>query len=238
MADGLAVAAVSVVVEPAMDGKMIPYWAKKIVRTEDLEKIENTILLAEKNTLGEIVPILVKSSTNVGHVQLSLSLLFFIVFIFFEHEFGYLVWDADRYYLVIPLFLIVFYFLAGFFSKFSFFQKLLTTNADQISDVQLRAEVEFYRGKYSQTKNRTAILLLISLMEKRVVVLADEAVVKKVPQETWLEVVQMITHGIAMGNFSQGLQLAIQKSGEILSKSIPLDGHKHNEISNKFIIKN
>jgi len=221
-----------------MDGKMIPNWAKNFLQTEDLEKIESSILLAEKNTLGEIIPMLVKSSTNIGHVQLSLSLLFFIVFIFFEHEFGYLFWDGDRYYLLMPLFLIIFYFLAGACSRFSFFQKLLTTNADQISDVQLRAEVEFYRGKYSQTKNRTAILLLISLMEKRVVVLADEAVAKKVPQETWQEVVHMITEGIAKGKFSQGLELAIQKSGEILSKSIPLNGQKQNEIINKFIIKN
>jgi len=218
-----------------MAGKM-SNWTRQILRTGDVEKIELAVVEAEKKTDGEIVPMLVRSSTNTGSVRLIIALILFILFVFIEHEFDHFSFD-DSYNYMMPLFLVFFYFLALPLSKIRFFQKWLTSPVDQISDVNLRAEIEFYRGKYHQTKKKSAILLFVSLMEKRAVVLADESVAQKVDQEKWNEVVHLITSHIAQGDFALGMAKAIQRSGEILAQYVPVTSSVKNEVGNHFIIQ-
>lgn len=103
--------------------------------------------------------------------------------------------------------------------------------------VELRAELEFYRHYQNQTQNRTAILLFISLLERRAVVLADKAIAEKLPAETWSEVVHLMTSELKHKDLSTGFIRAIQKCSEILSHHFPNQKHNPNELCNQLVIK-
>lgn len=103
--------------------------------------------------------------------------------------------------------------------------------------VLLRAELEFHRMHMHRTKARTGILIMASLHEREAVVLADEAIAKKLPAETWNEVIQILLAGIKAKDAASGFCNAIKKCGEILSLHFPAQNQNPDELSNRFIIK-
>jgi uncharacterized membrane protein len=103
--------------------------------------------------------------------------------------------------------------------------------------VLLRAELEFHRMHMRGTQARTGILIMASLYEHEVVVLADEAISKKLPAETWAEVVQLVLSGIKNKDTAGGFCNAIKKCGEILSQHFPASHKNPDELSNTLIIK-
>ena len=61
----------------------LPSWAKGILGSDGVKRIETAIAEAESHTSGEIVPILVRRSSTVGHVSLvSFTLLLLCAFLF------------------------------------------------------------------------------------------------------------------------------------------------------------
>ena len=59
-----------------------PNWARQVLGDDGVERIETAIADAESSTSGEIVPILVRRSSTVGHVPLaSFTLLLLCVFL-------------------------------------------------------------------------------------------------------------------------------------------------------------
>ncbi len=209
-------------------------WIKCFLKESDLGLIENAITEAEKNTSGEVVPMIVKSSSVIGHVPIIFSLL--LIFIF---DSAVQILDTEHqlsvgFILVVNLILLI---LGFALSRFSFIQRIMTTKSDLSHQVWERAEIEFHRHNLKATENRTAILIMLSLMEREIVVLADESIAKKLPTETWNEVVSLVLAGIKKGRTAEGLQIAILKSGQILSQHFPIQANDKNEIKNHLIIK-
>ena len=100
-----------------------------------------------------------------------------------------------------------------------------------------RAQLEFYGSKIHQTTGDTGVLLLVSLMEHRAVVLADESISDKVPNETWDEVIKIMIDGIKKGHVGLGLAAAIEHCGEILTEQFPIAEDDVNELQDHLIIK-
>src|SRR3989338_1902913 len=62
--------------------KLLPRWARGLFDETAIDFIEKSINAAEQRTVGEIVPVLVRSSTMIGHVPfvifLVLALMFYV----------------------------------------------------------------------------------------------------------------------------------------------------------------
>ncbi len=156
----------------------LPSWARSVLGHDGAERIERAIADAESRTSGEIVPLLVRRSSTVGHVPLvSFTLLLLCVFLsdlpahLADLGGPYLAWLGGCWLLAGGLALGV--------SRLDVVQRLLTPRIDQMQQVDLRAQIEFYELEMSQTQDRTGILLLVSLMEHRAVVLADHSIAEK-----------------------------------------------------------
>ena len=108
---------------------------------------------------------------------------------------------------------------------------------DQAQQVDMRAQIEFYESNIHKTAGDTGVLLLVSLMEHRAVVLADEAIDEKVPYETWEEVIRVMIDGIKKGHVGLGLAAAIERCGEILAEEFPIAEDDENELRDHLIIK-
>ena len=81
-----------------------------------------------------------------------------------------------------------------------------------------RAAVAFLDEEVFRTRDRSGILIFLSLFERRVVVLGDEGINSRVDQSEWEGVVRNVVEGIRTGRPSEALVEAIGQCGELLEQ--------------------
>jgi putative membrane protein len=81
-----------------------------------------------------------------------------------------------------------------------------------------RAEMAFLEQEVFRTRDRTGILLFLSLFEHRVVVLGDSGINQKVEPGQWDGIVQTVVAGIRSGRPGEALVAAIRQCGELLER--------------------
>jgi putative membrane protein len=102
--------------------------------------------------------------------------------------------------------------------------------------VALRAEQAFYKHGLQHTKGRTGILILVSMLERRVHVLADKGINDHVPAGTWDGLVSGIIGGIRIGQATDAICAAIAECGVLLAQVSPADSRDNpNELPDTLI---
>lgn len=114
--------------------------------------------------------------------------------------------------------------------------RLFASAADLDGQVHYRAFEEFHKAGLTNTAGRTGILIFLSLEERRVVVLADQAIAAKLPPETWHGVVATITDSIRQGQLVRGLCDAISDCAELLAPHFPRAMDDVNELKDSLIL--
>jgi len=218
------------------NSKPWPRWAKGFVTPDEAHKISETVAKMEMKTAGEIVPIIVQRSSMIGHIPYLLTLIFLVVLLVFEVPHLEFFSELNTAWL---LFLIsgLCFFLSIPLARLTWVQRLLIPQSDQTFEVEERALLEFYQARIHSTRGKTGILIFLSLMERKAVVLADEAISKKLPRETWAQICLDLVEGIKMGRTVEGMNHAIQRSGELLAQHFPHGPENDNELSNHLILK-
>jgi putative membrane protein len=84
--------------------------------------------------------------------------------------------------------------------------------------VAQRAAEAFVSEEVFNTKERTGILIFLSILEHQVLVLGDSGINAKVKQEEWEDVVKRIASGIRSGKPTEGLIDGIHQCGALLQK--------------------
>jgi len=222
---------------------MAQKWISKYLSDEEIAEISQAVHSAETGTAGEVVPMIVRRSSAVRHVPIVLGLCFMLVFLGLE-MLGLNGWYVSdvlpfllghwAYQLAALVFLLA---LAWGLSHLHLVQRLLTSDQDEIDQVDRRAQLEFFLHRLHHTHKKTAVLIFVSVMEKRAVILADEGIAKHLPPHIWDEVLKPMTGFLHSGQWSQGFQVAIRRSGELLKQHLPQGETSANEISNNLIIK-
>lgn len=211
-------------------------WYKKFISETEIAKVTEAVRKVEERTSGEIVPMIVRRSSAIGHVPL-LLLFIWIIFAFTFYiaaEYWWHNWASPWWYfacgiLGAPLFLQL--------SRLDYVQRILTSNADETLQVFNRAQLEFDNLRIKHTQAQTGILIFLSIMEHRCVVLADQSISKKLPPETWQAVVDKVILGIKSGKTGEGLVAAIENCGNLLTEHFPLGPNDKNELANALVIK-
>jgi putative membrane protein len=91
------------------------------------------------------------------------------------------------------------------------------------SQVQQRARRCFREQGLTRTRGRTGILIFVALLERRVVVLADEGIHRALdPDERWQQVVDLVLAGLRAGQGIEGLEAGVRRCGEILARHVPI----------------
>lgn len=214
----------------------LPSWSKGYLRPDRVQLIEDAVRAAELKTSGEIVPMIVRRSSTIGHVPFILLSLLVAVFMIvdgpgWQYE---VVGEHWSWYLVDTVVLVV---VTALLSRWTFLQRVLTPRDDQAEQVDMRAEVEFYHSNIHETAAETGVLLFVSLMEHRAVVLADKAIDECTPGDTWDEVCRVMVEGIKKGHVGLGLADAIERCGDILAEQFPAAADDINELHNTLVIK-
>lgn len=194
----------------------------------DREKVSQAVALAEEKTSGEIVVSVVAASDDypAAHWRLGVLLALvcgFVVFSFFP--------DTE------PLVFLgsqILCFVAGWFlAGIAPLTRLLLFQDELEEETRQRAVEAFFTQSLHATRDRTGVLILVSLLEHRVVVLADTGINAKVPVGTWDHVVRDLTAAIRAGSLVEGLTLAVAECGAQLASFFPRKADDTNELANR-----
>ena len=216
--------------------------AKFKLSEADKKKISEAVKEAESRTSGEIATAFIRESCDYAVYELIfaiiVSLVYFTAMLFFvpqiQNWLQSMFWDYSAAHLV------AFYgfttFLAGtliyFLSNLDLIDRLIVPAGVKQKKVQERALLHFMESGVADTRDRTGILIFISLLEHRVVLLADKGINEKIGQTQWQEIVNHVTEGIRKGNFTDHLAASIRNCGKLLAAHFPIQDDDTNELSN------
>ena len=94
----------------------------------------------------------------------------------------------------------------------------LSDDVRKTTSVHGRAMRAFVEEEIFSTRERTGILLFISLLEHRIEVVGDTGINQKVTPDEWTDVVVRVREGIKAGKLADGLVAAIEMCGELLER--------------------
>lgn len=197
-----------------------------------MERIRQAVVDAESKSAGEIVPMIVTSAARYTEIELLglIAGLFagMVIEWFWSDPWG------SPYFQLWPVFGALIGFLLG---RIPDLKRLLAPSRRITEAVHTLGLASFTEQGLHYTKDHTGILILVSLLEHRVEVLADRGINLKVAQGTWDEVVHIITAGIKSGQACDAFCNAIGRCGDILATHFPRQADDKDELSNRLITK-
>jgi len=97
-----------------------------------------------------------------------------------------------------------------------------------------RAEMAFLEEEVFRTRQRTGILLFLSLFEHRVIVIGDSGINQQVQQSQWDGIVKTVAAGIHAGRPGEALVEGIRQCGELLERhGVAIQPDDSDELSNE-----
>ena len=190
----------------------------------DRERIKQAVEQAEAGTSGEIVPMVVAASARYREAgfRTGLILAWLTLAILLTVEISWLPWGwhAGNAGLLL-LGVILAYGIGEWLGRFPSVIRLVVSGDRMAQKVRLRAEQLFYQQSLHHTRAGTGILILVSLLERRVQVLADRGINERVPSGTWDNLVRGIIDGIRQGRATDAICEAIVRCGAFLAEVAP-----------------
>lgn len=200
------------------------------ISSSDKEFIKNTIRETELKTSGEIVPVVLSKSDFYPAAHFRISLFF----AFLSSLVAYSLYDFDD-----PIVLIwiqipgmILGYLLGYIP---FLKRLASTESEMNEEVYQRAVEVFHTTNVSKTKDRTGIMIFVSLLERRVEVMADIGIDSVVSDDYWDKLVSELVVKIKSGKVIEGIAGAIEICGEDLIENFPIKADDQNEITDELI---
>lgn len=114
-------------------------------------------------------------------------------------------------------------------------RRLMTPKGLKQHRVRGAAMEQFLSRGLHLTRERTGVLIYASEAERRVEIVADEGIHKKVGEGAWVEVAQALTKAIGAGRPADGFITAIDRCGAILAEHFPPGADNPNELPDKLI---
>lgn len=206
---------------------------------EERERIRLAVHEAEQHTNAEIVPMIVSRSGLYRDAQhrsgliLALSMLTILL----TTEVLWLPWGwhaSNAAWLVLGT--ILAYGTGVWIGTCDPIIRLLTPSDRMRHKVRFRAERAFRQHAVAQTRERTGVLIIVSLLEHQIYVLADQPLFQRVPVERWSRVVESAVVRLKTGDVVGGLCQSIQTCGVLLAEICPSrPGDNPDELSNELV---
>jgi len=203
----------------------------------DLDRIQDAVGRAEEQTAGEIVPVVVPRSDDYEDVVwrgAGAAILFTLLGVLLTLRF-YTGWGLG--WLFAPWGVALSVLAAGtvgaLLTRYVYpLQRLLAGSERLDETVHRRALQAFVEEEVFDTRDRTGILLFVSLREHRIEVVGDTGINQEVEPEDWAEVVTRIQRGIQNDNLTEGLVEAIEMCGRLLErKGVEIRPDDENELT-------
>ena len=205
----------------------------------DQDRIRDAVGRAEERTAGEIVPVVVPRSGDYevavwrgtgAAVLLALTAVLLTLQFYDGWGLGWLFapWG-------VALSVLVAGTAGALLARYVYPVQRVLAGSDRLDDtVHRRAMQAFVEEEVFDTRDRTGILLFVSLREHRIEVLGDAGINQRVEPEDWAEVVARIRRGIQNDNLTEGLVEAVEMCGRLLErKEVDVRPDDENELTDR-----
>ena len=214
--------------------------AIKFLTEEEKREIETCVKEVEKNTSGEIVPLVVSASYHypmsnmIGALIFGLLISVVLTLVFSIRKSWGGVTPLDLW-LFPAVFAVSFLLFHELIKRISWLKRIFITKAEINEEVEEAALTSFYRNGLNNTRDRTGILIFISVFERRAFVLADEGINAKVDTGVWQEIVGTVVQGIRQRRQAQGICRAVRRCGDLIRKAFPIKSDDTDELDNLIV---
>lgn len=209
------------------------YRAVGTFSEEDRRIVREAITRAEKKTVGEILPVVVERSDP--HPAANWLAALCCLLIGSALTAPRLPWDSPALVLLLQLAMGAVGF--GLAAMLPDFKRLFIFSNRATSVAEEQAFQEFYANGLHKTEAATGVLIFVSLLEHRVIVMADEGINAKVDDNFWAETDGVILQGIGNGSLRDGLVAGIDRAGDCLAEFFPWVEGDRNEIPDRLIVR-
>jgi len=208
-----------------------------VFTAEDRQEISDAVREAERCTLGELVPVVATRSARYAggadRVGMLCALLAFCgLWWMWPDQRGWGPPPPLEFHRIL-ITLVVGFGVGRLAAKFVPGLRLRLLPRGGIAHAVDRAAVgAFWKFRVRRTRGGTGILLYVSLLERRVVVVGDDALASRIDQPDWNRVRDAMTRHLAAGEPKRALLEGIALSGELLAELLPGEGPNqlHNDL--------
>jgi putative membrane protein len=209
------------------------YRSASVLGAEAQAAVNEAIRAAESRTLGEIVPVVLERSDD--HAAARWRCALFAVLVGSALLESFLPWSEPEKLLACQLALgALGYALARLLPDL---ERIFVSEAHATEVAEEQAIQEFHRNGLRETKERTGVLILVSLFERRVVVLGDEGIHKKTGDDLWHRTRDLILSGVTRNALADGIREGIRACGDVLAAHHPSTDGGANEIGDRLIVR-
>jgi putative membrane protein len=216
---------------------------------EDHDKVSAAVTAAEEDSSGEIVVVATPISDAYHDVALHWALLpLFAVLAWAAWRPTALTWWYDpllggwqpeptqsQLFTLLMVFAALKFTVALLILKWMPLRLFLTPAATKHRRVRRRAIAIFQAAAAGRTTGRTGILIYLSLSERRAENIADEAILKVTDDHTWGEAMTDLLTNVRAGRIGDGIVMAVERVGAVLSEHFPRSTADLNEIPDQLI---
>lgn len=206
-----------------------------IFSKQSRELIEAAVKTAEGKTSGEIVPVVLPVSGDYRRVGHRLGLAGFALgtaaAAWLHHRYPFF----DLWYLLSIQWLG--WVFGWFLGRLPQVIRLFVGEKRMALEVDEAAYAAFTRYGLHRTRDRTGVLILISLLERRVEILADEGIHQRVGEGYWKIEVQKISLGIQQKRAGETLAQVIHEIGGKLAEHFPRSANDKNELGDELRLR-
>jgi putative membrane protein len=202
-----------------------------LLSEEDRKAVADEITEVERRTAGEIVVHVVSQSSSYAALRWGYATLLAYVgtqalVSFVREEYA-----ALSVFSFIPLFAAAWSCLGAR----ALISRLIPAAVKQ-AEVHRRAVEAFVENRVHRTRDASGVLILVSVLEQRVEILADEGIHQRVGVEGWRKHVEVLIRKIRSGEAASGLVEAIARIGEELAAHFPPRPDDINELPNDVVV--
>ncbi len=209
------------------------YRAVRVFVEDDQRIVREAIARAERKTVGEILPVVVERSDSYPGANWLSALC--CVLIGSALTAAWLPWESPALVILAQLAMGALGFCLS--AMLPGFKRLFIFRGHAASISEEQAFQEFYANGLHKTEAATGVLIFVSLLEHRVIVMADEGIDSKVADDFWEETNEAILKGIGKGSLRDGLVAGIDRAGDRLAEFFPWVEGDRNEIPDRLIIR-
>lgn len=205
--------------------------AKFFFTEEEQTRIKVAVQACEARTSGEVVPVIVDAAYDypkaeiIGGGSFAIGLALIVTWFYV----------GESHWVFPAIFLALYYPCLLLIRHLPGLKHALIPPVEFDAEVREKALVTFVEHGLYRTKGGSGILILVSLFERRVFVLADEGINALVPLHTWDEIVATVTKGIVEKRACDALCQAIGRCGDLLAHEFPRQNDDTNELPDLII---
>ncbi|MDK2955579.1 MAG: putative rane protein [Desulfovibrionales bacterium] len=207
------------------------HLAKKFLSDQERERLVRCVEEVEKTTSGEIVPVVISASyhypTATHLAALTLGIPLALLFCWIIGATNMLAFAA--------VFLTIYGITLLAVNVKPGLKRPFIARQAMDEEVHEAALVNFYTLGLHRTRDLTGIIILVSVFERKVQILADKGINDKVPPLAWESVAEELTRGIRENRAGEALCAAVRRCGEIIAEHFPIKADDTNELPNLII---